>query len=149
MSATVHGVDTLTWAGDDYRPLVESGGWIVALMNWSPRFDLGGWGEVERHTHTDEVFVLLKGRSVLFVEADDLAGNKRVELVEMVAGVVYNVLRGTWHNVIGTREAQWLIVEGDDEPGHPTEYRRLDEEEQATLRAAFPTWLAGPASAGA
>lgn len=141
MSVPVHGVETLTWTEDDFQPLVESGGWIVALMNWSPRFDIGGWGEVERHTHTDEVFVLLKGRSVLFVEADS-----GPELVDMVPGVVYNVLRGTWHNVIGTRDAQWLIVEGEDKPGHPTEYRPLNDGETATLRAAFPAWLLNLAS---
>jgi mannose-6-phosphate isomerase-like protein (cupin superfamily) len=138
MSAALHGVQALTFAGDDFQPVVESGGWLVALMNWSPRFDLSGWGEVERHTHTDEVFVLLKGRSVLFVEADG-----GVELVDMVPGVVYNVLRSTWHNVIGTRDVQWLIVESQESSGEPTEYRALNDGEKTALGAVFPAWLEG------
>lgn len=151
MSGVRHGVESHTWTGDDFQPVVvtggrasnevgaSGGGWIVALMNQSPRFDLSGWGVVERHPHTDEVFVLLKGQSVLFVESGD-----GVELIEMVPGVVYNVLRGTYHNVIGTRDVQWLIVEGADDPASPTEYRPLSQEEREALQGAFPEWLTRP-----
>ena len=132
-----HRVDRLTYTSPDFQPVVESGGWLVALMNWSPRFDLEGWGVLERHNATDEVFVLQKGRSILFVESD--AG---LECIDMVPGVVYNVTRGTWHNVIGTRDVQWLIVESQYDPEHPTEYRDLSGAEQSALRDEFPEWLA-------
>ncbi len=130
-------VDQLTYEEADFQPVVEYGDWLVALMNWSPRFDLSGWGVLERHTSTDEVFVLQRGQGVLFIEAD--AG---LECVEMTPGVVYNVTAGTWHNVIGTRDVQWLIVESRDDRGEPTEYRDLSAEEQAYLRSVFPAWVA-------
>jgi mannose-6-phosphate isomerase-like protein (cupin superfamily) len=132
----VHRIDALTYAGEDFRPVVAFGGWLVALMNWSPRFDVGGWGTLERHAHTDEVFVLQKGRSLLFV-----AGEGGLQVVDMTPGVVYNVTQGSWHNVVGTQDVQWLIVESGEDPTQPTEYRAMSDAERNDLCAAFPAWL--------
>lgn len=132
----IHRIDRLTYTAADFQPVVETANWLVALMNWSPRFDLSGWGTLERHNNTDEVFVLLKGRSVLFVD-----GGSGLEWLDMVPGVVYNVTQGTWHNVIGTADVQWLIVEGRPDPVQPTEYRSLTAVEHERLRTAFPEWL--------
>lgn len=134
----MHRVDQLTFNAEDFQAVVEFGGWLVALMNWSQRFDLSGWGALERHNNTDEVFVLQKGRSILFVDTDE-----GLECVDMGPGVVYNVTRGTYHNVIGTKDVQWLIVESQYDPARPTEYRSLSAAEQAQLRAGFPDWLKG------
>jgi hypothetical protein len=135
------GVDRHSYSGDDFRPVVESGGWLVALMNWSPRFDPVGWGTLERHPHSDEVFVLLKGRAVLLF--DDGSGP---QCEEMTLALVYNVRRDTWHNVIGTRDAQWLIVESQPEPALPTEFRTLSADERAALETRFPLWLTQPSA---
>jgi mannose-6-phosphate isomerase-like protein (cupin superfamily) len=134
-----HRVDQLTWVEDDFQPVVEFGDWLVALMNWSPRFDLSGWGTLERHNHTDEVFVLQKGRAVLFVDTD--AG---LECIDMTPGVVCNVTQGTWHNVIGTTDVQWLIVESRHAPDQATEYRPLTDDERINLLGQFPEWLVQP-----
>ena len=67
----IHQVQVLNWTGQGFRPLVEYGGWTVALMNWEQRFDLSGVGDIERHTETDEVFVLTHGKSVLFIATED------------------------------------------------------------------------------
>ena len=64
-------LEVLSWADTGYRPLVFSDGWQVALLNWEPIFDLANVGEIERHNHTDEVFVLVRGRAALFVVTPD------------------------------------------------------------------------------
>ncbi|MGL4648041.1 MAG: cupin domain-containing protein [Caldilineaceae bacterium] len=130
------GVDRHTFTGDDFLPVVESGGWLVALMNWSPRFDRSGWGTLERHLHSDEVFVLLKGRAVLLWDGGD-----GPVCEQMALGVVYNVRQSTWHNVIGTRDAQWLIVESSPDPALPTEYRPLTATEKTRISDSLPAWL--------
>ncbi len=134
-----HRVEQFTHDAADFQPVVETDGWLVALMNWSPRFDRSGWGTLERHNTTDEVFVLLAGHALLFVDADGV-----LECIDMRPGVVYNVTQGTWHNVIGSRDVQWLIVEGQHDPAQPTEYRALSSAERAQLQAAFPEWTAQP-----
>jgi hypothetical protein len=131
-----HRIDTLTYTQEDFQPVVETPGWLVALMNWSPRFDRSAPRVVEAHPQTDEVFVLQHGQSVLFVSTE-----QGLDVIDMVPGVVYNVTRGTFHNVIGSRDAQWLIVESTYDPAYPTQYRALDEQQCAQLDARFPGWL--------
>ena len=131
-----HKVEVLDWEGQGFRPLVKFGNWLVALMNWEQRFDLAGVGDVERHTGTDEVFVLTHGRSVLFIATEN-----EIQAFDMEPGVVYNVTKGTWHSVIGTKETTWLIVESNDTSSENTDHRHLDETELDALRKQYPSWL--------
>jgi uncharacterized protein YjlB len=131
-----HRVDTLEYTGEDFQPVVETSSWITALMNWSPRFDHSAPRIVEAHSTTDEVFVLLRGKSVLFVSNEE-----GLTAIDMLPGVVYNVTRGTYHGVIGSRDVQWLIVESPYDPAVPTQYRQLDELECRELEARCPNWL--------
>ena len=134
----IHQVQVLNWTGQGFRPLVEYGSWTVALMNWEQRFDPSGVGDIERHTETDEVFVLTHGKSVLFIATED-----GIRVFDMVPGLIYNVTKGTWHSVIGTKETTWLIVESTNTTSQNTNHRSLAEEEIAALRIQYPTWLNG------
>ena len=136
MESKIHQIEVSTWEGEGYKPLVSHRDWLVALLNWESRFDLDSIGKVERHYETDEVFVLLKGRSVLFI-----CNQGGLQAVDMQPGVLYNVTRGIWHNVIGTRETQWLIVESNDTSEENSDYRDLENDELAALRSQFPSWL--------
>jgi|SRR5579859_1404967 len=135
--STSHGIDIFTWEGEGYRPfLVSHRDWLVALMNWEPRFDAAQAGRVERHNQTDEVFVLTRGHGLLVVDSDQV-----IQVVDMQPRVIYNVTRGTWHSVIGTRDSSWLIVEASDMGAIKTDYRQLTEDELAQLRGQYPGWI--------
>jgi mannose-6-phosphate isomerase-like protein (cupin superfamily) len=130
------GLEVFRWDEVGYRPLVCSAGWQVALLNWEPPFDdLARLGEIERHNQSDEVFVLLKGRSVLFTLAED-----GLTAVDMAPGVVYNVTAGSWHNLIATRDATWLIVENRETDLHDVEFRQMTAEEKQNLLGRLPDW---------
>jgi len=60
-------VEILNWEGPGYQAMVTCRGWIAALMNWEERFDIQHLGPIERHLQTDEVFVLLRGESALYI----------------------------------------------------------------------------------
>jgi mannose-6-phosphate isomerase-like protein (cupin superfamily) len=130
------GLEIYTWDQAGYQPLVFSHGWQVALLNWEPVFDLENAGEIERHNQTDEVFVLVKGRAVLFC----LTPEGRMQVEDMRPNVVYNVTQGTWHNLVSTREATWIIVEDRDTHLSDTEYRQLSGGEKSYLLACLPGW---------
>jgi mannose-6-phosphate isomerase-like protein (cupin superfamily) len=132
-----HRIDVHRWQGEGYRPFVSYRDWLVALMNWEPRFDPANVGQVERHNQTDEIFVLTHGRGVLFVATDE-----NVQAIDMQPGVIYNVTCGTWHSVIGTRASSWLIVESNDTSAENTDHRSLTESELQNLKKQYPTWLA-------
>lgn len=131
-----HRVDTFRWEGQGYQPFVSHRGWLVALMNWEPRFDPANVGNVERHNRTDEIFVLTRGRGLLFVDSEDA-----IQAIDMQLGVIYNVTSGTWHGVLGTHDAAWLIVESSDTNDENSDYRQLSEKELDALRGQYPAWL--------
>lgn len=117
------------WGGRSYKPLVLDDSWQVALLNWEPLFDRRNLNEIERHCRTDEVFVLLRGRSVLFVRPE----GGTLNAVDMQSGVIYNVPKCVWHNLIASTDAAFLIVENRDTHLKDTEVRPISEEELAML----------------
>ena len=68
--------------GVGYQPLVFSGGWQAAILNWEPPIDLANLGEIERHAGTDEAFVLWRGRAALYVAADRDVENRDTHLYD-------------------------------------------------------------------
>lgn len=130
------GLEVHSWEGQGYKPLVFSHDWQVALMNWEPAYELKNAGQIERHKHTDEVFILTRGHALMIAIRDD-----DMQVVDMQPGVVYNIAQGVWHNVISSRDATWIIVENRDTHLHDNEFRRLSEQEMALLQAGLPNWL--------
>jgi mannose-6-phosphate isomerase-like protein (cupin superfamily) len=130
------GVDICTWEEAGYKPLIFSHDWQVALLNWEPIFDLDNAREIERHKETDEVFVLWRGRGLLFI-----AASLGLKVEDMTPGVIYNVRKGTWHNLLATHDASFIIVENRDTHIHDTEIRVLTEVERQQLKANLPDWL--------
>jgi mannose-6-phosphate isomerase-like protein (cupin superfamily) len=130
-------METHIWEEAGYKPLVFFDGWQVALLNWEPLFDPGNLGEIERHNKTDEVFVLLKGRAVLFTI--DGTGKPRAE--EMAHQVVYNVTQGTWHNLVSSRDASWIIVENNGTHLDDTNVRQMKDIELEGIRSLMPQWV--------
>lgn len=133
------GVEIHHWAQQGYQPLVFSHDWQVALLNWEPIFDLQQAGEIERHNRSDEVFVLVKGQAALFT----LSTDGEFVVSEMVPHYIYNVTQGTWHNLIATRDATWVIVENRCTHVDDTEVRPMTEDELSTLRQGLPGWAKG------
>lgn len=132
---TVRGLEVYEWSEDGYKPLVFSHDWQAAILNWEPIFDLEKIGEVERHNQTDEVFVLTKGKAVLFT-----IDEQGMQIEEMKIGVIYNVCKGVWHNLTSTRDASWIIVENRDTHLHDCEFRQMSEQELSHLKANLPAW---------
>lgn len=124
------------WSSEGFAPLVFAEGWQAALLNWEPLFDRRNLDEIERHNHSDEVFVLLRGRALLFTRPDGGA----LTAVEMDAGLIYNVPAGVWHNIVATRDVSFLIVENRDTHIHDTEIRPITDDELAQLDRQLPAW---------
>ena len=70
-----------------------------------------------------------------------IAIRQGVELLEMTPGALFNVTRGTWHNLVATRDAAWVIVEKRDTHLQDTEIRPLSTVELAQLQALLPKWV--------
>lgn len=94
----------------DYQAAIDYESWRVAILNSSPQYTLDRLTIWQRHSQTDEVFVLLKGRCLLLVAGnDEMPGEFWGE--ELVPGCVYNVKRDVWHTHLLDENASVLIVE--------------------------------------
>ena len=124
------------WSGEGFEPLVFTDMWQAALLNWEPLFDRANLNEIERHNHSDEVFVKLRGKAVLFTRPE----GGELQAVEMAAGKIYNVPAGVWHNIVATRDVSFLIVENRDTHLHDTEIRPISADELGQLDAQLPLW---------
>ena len=129
-------IEIYDYTGPGYAPLLLRESWQVALLNWEPLFDLDQAGEIERHNHSDEVFVLWRGRALIFT-----TDGERLHAVEMQPGVVYNVIAGAWHNLLASKDASWIIVENRDTHLGDTELRQMTPAEWSQLRSSLPNWV--------
>ncbi len=121
------------YRGPGFAPVVDFGGWRVAILRSGDDTRAQGILSLERHRKTDEVFVLTEGSGVLLI------GGKgpRVEGIvsePMVPGKIYNVRRNVWHGILLSRQASVLIVENNDTATANSEYEELTTDQQSLIR---------------
>ena len=99
--------------GPDYKPLVDYQSWRVALMNYTVDLLPERINRMQKHTQTDEVFVLMKGRCILFIGEGEEKVTK-VHALDMELYKLYNVKKGVWHSHTFSEDARVLIIENRD-----------------------------------
>jgi mannose-6-phosphate isomerase-like protein (cupin superfamily) len=116
-----------------YHPLLISDGWQIAQLNYDINQKVENIMRLDIHNHTDEVFLLLKGRAVLITaKIDD--NQPHFELEEMNHGVIYNVPRKTWHNIVMDKKCEVIIVEKSNTHQNDFEFFQLTEKNRQELR---------------
>jgi hypothetical protein len=98
------------YKGVGYKPVVHFGAWRVAILNFIDELLPEEIIKIQKHNKTDESFVLIKGKCILFFGV----GKDKIEdilAIDMQPLKVYNVKKGTWHTHTLTKDAVVLIVE--------------------------------------
>jgi hypothetical protein len=133
-------LDITEYTDVGYLPLIAYGAWRVAILNYIDELLPENIGKMQRHDNTDEVFVLLKGRCILFVGA----GADRIEEIlaeDMQPLKLYNMKRGTWHTHTLDQRATVLIIENDDTgPANSPEIELTMEQRSGLIRLTQQTW---------
>jgi hypothetical protein len=125
--------------GRGYLPLVDYAQWRVAILNYSDELRPENLSTMQRHNETDEVFVLLRGRCILFLgEGADVVTAIHAE--DMKSLTVYNVKRAVWHTHALSADAQVLIVENRDTTYDNSPFCRLSAAQQQTLLSEARTF---------
>ncbi|HNC08895.1 MAG TPA: hypothetical protein PLX14_09345 [Anaerolineales bacterium] len=115
--------------GPDYMPLVDYQSWRVALMNYTDDLTPDKINRMQKHTETDEVFVLMAGRCILFIGEGEESVTQ-VHAVDMELYKLYNVKRGVWHSHTFSKDARVLIVENRDTVVENSPFVGLNGEQQ-------------------
>jgi len=117
-----------------FRSLVEFGAWRVAVLNFTDHLRPQNLTNMQRHDETDEVFVLLRGRCILFV-GDGQNETGTIHPADMAPLTIYNVKRGTWHNHTLSEDASVLVVENRDTTEENSPFCQLTPEQTAAIVA--------------
>jgi hypothetical protein len=93
-----------------FQPLIDSDCWRIAFLMFAPDVTPRHIVEFQRHNESDEVFVLLSGRCILFLgEGDDSVAQIFAQNLELFK--LYKVQRRVWHMHALSADAKMLIVE--------------------------------------
>lgn len=126
-------LEILDYDGEGYMPLVDFGDWRVAMLRFLDDLQPDRIDSMERHTETDEVFVLLRGSGVLIMGGSH-AQVKGIYPQVMEQGIIYNVKRNAWHTILLSRDACVLLVENKDTSTHNSEYASLSPHHRRLIR---------------
>lgn len=96
------GMDVYSYGGEDFARMFSSGGWTASFLKHGPIFSKVTY--LERHMLSDEVFVLMDGGATMYV-------GENAEAHSLEKGKVYNIKKGTWHQIEVTPDAQVLVIE--------------------------------------
>jgi hypothetical protein len=126
---------------EGYLPLMAYGAWRVAVLNYIDELLPQNLHAMQRHDQTDEVFVLLQGRCILFL-GQGQAGVEQIQAVDMLPLKVYNIKKGCWHTHTLSPGTEVLIVENDDTTLENSPHTPLTPAQTAELvaltRSAWP-----------
>ncbi len=96
--------------------LTEYDGWRVGVVNFTEKISIEkSPSKIERHLETDEVFIPVKGKAVLYI-------GKQLDKYEMNIGKIYNVPSNVWHAILIEKDAKVFVVENADTGEKNTEY---------------------------
>lgn len=126
-----------------YLPLVDYQNWRVAVLNYSDEYLPENLMNMQRHDETDEVFVLLRGRCILFIGE----GKERVTNIyceDMQPFKLYNVKKAVWHTHTLSRDAQVLIVENRDTTYNNSPFCDLKDEQKAQIMEFAQSLMLAP-----
>ncbi|MCR4651664.1 MAG: hypothetical protein K5662_07880 [Lachnospiraceae bacterium] len=105
-------VEVYEYTGIGYEPLFACRDFRVAVLNYHPELLCENITNFQKHDLTDEAFILLRGRCMLFITEDETMQN--IEPIELEPLKVFNVKAGTYHTHTLSEDAMVLIVEADD-----------------------------------
>jgi hypothetical protein len=117
-----------------YLPVIDYGAWRVAILNYSDELRAENLTAMQRHNETDEVFVLLKGRCLLFLGEGDEAVTA-VYAADMQPYKIYNVKKAVWHTHTLSPDAMVLIVENRDTTVGNSPFCTLSDTQRQTIVA--------------
>jgi ureidoglycolate hydrolase len=116
-----------------YLPMVDFEGWRVAVLNFAENLRMENITSMQRHNETDEVFVLLKGRAILFVGQGDEQVT-RIHAQPLEPYKIYNVKRAVWHHHTLSEDAMVLVVENRDTTYDNSPFCDLSRAQQEKIR---------------
>jgi hypothetical protein len=129
------------YAEEGYKPVVDYGTWRVAILNFIDELLPENIDFMSKHDETDEVFVLLRGKCILFIGEGNERKITKLYGKDLVPNKIYNVKKGVWHNHTLDHDAMVLIVENQDTTESNSPIMKLTEKQKNNIKdLTIQTW---------
>jgi hypothetical protein len=138
MKIPPHYLEIHEYLEQGYKPLIDYGEWRVAILRFINELLVQNIRKMQRHDETDEVFVLLKGRCILFIGEGDKCIT-RIHAQDMELLKLYHVKRSCWHTHTLSEDATVLIIENRDTTDQNSPEIDLNPEQISRLVALTDT----------
>jgi mannose-6-phosphate isomerase-like protein (cupin superfamily) len=136
-------IEIYSHTGEGYNPFFIKDNWQVAQINYMPAQDLIGIEKMDKHLQTDEVFILIKGVSVL-IAAKEQENGFAFHCISMQVGITYNIPLNVWHNIAMNKDSEIIIVEKNNTHLCDFVYQPLSEVEKCELKHKIQVALNQP-----
>ena len=97
-----------------FETVACGGDWKVSILNEAAIFLPGKLSYVERHTETDECFVLLEGKARIFIAGNGDVPDGKYNVIEMKPLTAYNIKENVWHALENEKGTKVLVIEKTD-----------------------------------
>jgi len=125
-------IEEYRYSREGYNPYLIGPKWQVAQLNFQPDLAPDAIKKIDVHHHTDETFLLMAGQAVL-IAAELLQDRIEFELINMKSRVLYNIPKGSWHNIALSKDAEVLITEDANTHLGDYEFHYLSKEDRKKL----------------
>ena len=126
-------IETYAITKEGYHPFLIQEGWQVAQLNYIEDQHISNIDKIEVHRQTDEVFVLLKGKSLL-ISVEIINGEPTFKADLMKPYITYIIPQNVWHNIAMEKGSEVLIIEKSNTHLKDVEYLHLTEKQIVNLR---------------
>lgn len=94
-----------------------------AFIKHSHEYSFGKVFCMKRHNATNEIFVLLKGRAIMLTLENGVFFEN-----ELKSNTAYSVVKGTWHYLAVTEDAEVFVIENSDTDNTNTDVIEIEQE---------------------
>lgn len=126
-------IEVSEYIEEGYKPVVDYKTWRVAVLNYIDELLPSQITTMQKHNETDEIFVLLSGKCILF-SGGNSAEIGEVEAINLEPLKIYNVKRSVWHTHTLSEGASVLIVENVDTGDHNSPTLTMNSEQKNKLK---------------
>lgn len=128
-------VDIVSYDAEGYSPIIDFQSWRVAVLNYIDELLPNKIDNFQCHRETDEVFVLLSGKCILFCADIDVEGKiVNINSWNMQHHQAYNIKKGVYHTHTLSEDAKVLIIENQDTSDLNSPKIMISEKEQCKLQ---------------
>ena len=128
-----HFIEIREFDGEGVGGYQVCGDFMLSVLNFLPRLVPEQVVSMQKHTESDECFVLVSGRALLFT-ANGEEKPETVACCVMEPGKIYTVPKNIWHQPVMSRDAKIILAERTDTSDENSPRLPLTDEQRATVR---------------